>query len=97
MDILKIVRLAVILLAAGSGSLVLAQEVGPPARGSSEVGNFGDVPFANPQILITRAEDRATWRQLERRELEDKYDKEWRVLRTRQSNEREQALKGFAR
>lgn len=83
--------------------IALAQQAGPPARGSSEVGNFGDVPFSNPQIVITRAEDRAAWRKLEdkhlkeRRDIEDKYETELRAMRARQADERESLVKNFAR
>lgn len=93
---------AVLALAINCGTTV-AQQSGPPARGSSEVGNFGDVPFSNPQIVITRAEDRAKWRQLEdkqvkeRRDLEDKYDADLKAQRARQATERESMLKGFAK
>jgi len=93
---------AAVLAVAFAGGPAVAQQSGPPARGSSEVGNFGDVPFSNPQIVITRAEDRTKWRQLEdkhlkeRRDLEDKYDAELKAQRARQAVERETMLKGFA-
>ncbi len=93
---------AVALAAALACGPAIAQQNGPPARGSSEVGNFGDVPFSNPQIVITRAEDRTKWRQLEdkhlkeRRDLEDKYDAELKAQRARQATERDSMLKGFA-
>lgn len=73
----------------------------PPPRESSETNNFGIVPFANPQIIITKAEDRVTWRALEDRHLkelralEDKYDAEFRALRLRQAAERDEMLKKF--
>ena len=97
---------ALIIVAAfiATGTLpAAAQQSGPPARGSSEVGNFGDVPFSNPQIVITRAEDRAAWRKLEdkhlreMREFEDKVDVELRALRKKQAEEREATLKLFTR
>ena len=86
-----------------SAATALAQQNGPPPRGSSEVGTFGDVPFANPQIIITRPEDRAKWRALEdkqtkeRRDFEDRFDSELRALRARQASEREALLKSFPR
>lgn len=97
-----LIAVAMTLLVVGAASTA-AQQNGAPARAGTEVGNFGDVPFSSPQIVITRAEDRAAWRKLEdkhikeRRELEDKYDGELRALRTRQADEREATLKGFAR
>ena len=78
-----------------------AQQNGAPARAATELGNFGGVPFVNPQIIITRAEDRAAWRSLEDkhlrelREFEDKVNVELRALRVRQADEREAALKQF--
>lgn len=78
-----------------------AQQAGGPARAGTELGNFGDVPFVNPQIIITRAEDRASWRSLEDkhlreiREFEDRVTVELRALRVRQADEREAALKQF--
>ena len=78
-----------------------AQQTGVPARAATELGNFGDVPFVNPQIIITRAEDRAAWRKLEDkhlrelRDFEDKVSVELRALRTRQADERDAALKQF--
>jgi hypothetical protein len=78
-----------------------AQQAGAPARAATELGNFGDVPFVNPQIIITKQEDRATWRKLEDkhlrelREFEDKVSVELRALRVRQADEREAALKQF--
>lgn len=97
-------RAALSALALGLATTVAAaQDVGPPARSSTEMGNFGDLPFANPQIVITRAEDRAAWRKLEdqqlkeRRDLEDRQDGELRALRERQAAEREAMLKTFVR
>jgi hypothetical protein len=80
---------------------VAAQQAEAPARAATELGNFGDVPFVNPQIIITRAGDRAAWRSLEDkhlrelREFEDKVNVELRALRVRQAEEREAALKQF--
>lgn len=80
---------------------VAAQQAEAPARAATELGNFGDVPFVNPQIIITRAEDRTAWRKLEDkhlrelREFEDKVSAELRALRVRQADEREAALKQF--
>lgn len=94
--------LMIAMLAVGCmASDVAAQQPGPPARSSTELGNFGDTPFANPQIIITRAEDRAKWRQLEdkqlkeRRDFEDKVETELKALRARQAVERDAALKSF--
>lgn len=81
----------------------MAQQNGAPARGGDEAGNFGNVPFSNPQIVITRADDRAAWRKLEdkqlkeRRDLEDKYGDELRAMHVRQAEERDALLKSFGR
>jgi len=94
---------ATIMAAMAAAPDALGQTSNGTERAGTELGNFGDVPFANPQIIITRADDRATWRRLEdkhlkeRRDLEDKYESELRTLRARQALERDAALKGFAR
>ena len=102
---MRTLRVAVVagLIGLAGATTAMAQQAGPPARGGSETGNFGDVPFSNPQLIITRAEDRAAWRKLEdqqlkeRRDFEDRYEKELRALRGRQAEEREAVLKSFAR
>ena len=91
------------LIGLASATTALAQQAGPPARSSGETGNFGDVPFSNPQLNITRAEDRTAWRKLEdqqlkeRRDFEDRYERELRALRGKQAEEREAVLKSFVR
>ena len=102
MTILRVAIVAGVIGLAGVSSS-FAQQAGPPARGGNETGNFGDVPFSNPQLIITRAEDRIAWRKLEdqqlkeRRDFEDRYEKELRALRSKQAEEREAALKTFVR
>lgn len=94
----RLSTIVIVSVMAISVTAALAQQDGPQ-RGSSEVGNFGDVPFANPQIIITRPEDRVKWRALEdkqlkeRRDLEDRFEAEFRALRVRQAGEREALLK----
>jgi hypothetical protein len=107
-NIMLIKRTGLALAAAAAAFIVAsaisasAQQAGPPVQGAGEVSNFGGVPFSNPQIIITRNEDRVTWRKLEdkhlkeRRDLEDKYDAELRAMRRRQADERDAALKSFA-
>ena len=75
----------------------------PPLEASSEVGNFGSIPFAAPEQLLLRPDQKASLRMLEdqhireARDLEDKYDGELRAMRVRQAQEREQMIRSFKR
>lgn len=94
---------AIVVLA---GQAVTAQSPpppGPPLEASSEVGNFGSIPFTGPEQLLLRPDQKASLRKLEdqhvkeTRDLEDKYDGELRVMRVRQAQEREQLIRSFKR
>jgi len=69
----------------------------------TEVGNFGDVPFQNRQLVLTRPEDRAAWRALEdkhigeRRALEDRMARMLLDLMQQQANERDEFLRARSR
>lgn len=81
-----------------------AQQTGalpaPPAEASSDVGNWGGLPYSRRDLLL-RPEEKAELRKLEDRHLaelrnlEDKFDRELRTLRQKQSLERDSLLRTF--
>ena len=84
-----------------------AQPAAPPAaardEGISDVGAMQQVPYGISVLAPMRAEEKATLRKLEDRQiqelraLEDRFEKELRALRAKQYAERDAVIKSFAR
>lgn len=79
-----------------------AQQAPPREEASSDVGNWGTVPYTPRELLLDPAQKSAL-RKLEDqhlaevRALEDRVEREWRALRAKQSAEREALLKSLRR
>jgi hypothetical protein len=83
----------------------LAADPKPPANvppeAGTDVGNWGSVPYAEPEQSIANPEHRKAMRLLEdrqikeQRELEDRQDEERMKLRRKQSTERESLKRTF--
>ncbi|MBI1965865.1 MAG: hypothetical protein HYS46_06410 [Betaproteobacteria bacterium] len=75
----------------------------PSAETSSDVGNWGSVPYVSREQLILRPEEKTALRQLEDRHLqemrvlEDRFEREFRTLRQKHFQERETLLRSFKR
>jgi hypothetical protein len=88
------------------GSIAKAQDASrpllPPDAGT-DVGNWGSVPYASPEAVALRLEERTSLRQLEDRQVkefrdfEDRYAAEFRLLRVRHAEEREALKRTFRR
>lgn len=102
----KFLMIAVVAALALATLPARAQAVAPagaPPEGSSEIGNWGNVPFVAQDTLVLRAEDRAAIRRLEDkhvkdfRDIEDRFEGEIKALRQRHADEREALRRSFRR
>jgi Spy/CpxP family protein refolding chaperone len=98
--------LAVLALVTLPAAALPAQEripPAPPTEASTDVGNWGFLPFAVPETLILAPEQRQVLRELEDRQLdelralEDRYAADLRALRQRQTEERTALVGSLAR
>jgi hypothetical protein len=100
-----VTRLPVVALFAVAAALAQAQTPPAPvtADGVSDVGAFEAVPYAAPNVVLLRPDEKATLRKLEDRQiqelrsLEDRYEKDLRALRAKQYAERQALIKSFER
>jgi hypothetical protein len=74
-----------------------------PVDAVSDVGTFESMPYVAPSVMLLRADEKATLRRLEDRQiqelrsLEDRYEKDLRALRAKQYADRQALLKSFER
>jgi hypothetical protein len=96
--------LSAVLAVAIPGMLLAADPKPPPsvpAEAGTDVGNWGNLPYATPEQPIVNPEHKKAMRELEDRQikefrvLEDKQDEERMALRKKQANEREALKRTF--
>jgi hypothetical protein len=100
-----IVPLCIVLATAAAGPVEAqtAPPPTPPPEASSDVGNWGFLPFSAPEVVVLRPEDRSAMRKLEDKQLqetraiEDRFAADLRALRVKHAQERESLLRTFRR